>query len=183
MTGAIVSYGAVRTPWGRLWAARSDAGVVAVALGALPVGRLSEDVRARHPGRLVHDPRAVAPLLDDLVAFLMGRASSLDVWTLDGTGLSAFRKRVYEATRRVPYGRRVAYRDLAARVGSPRLAHAVGAALARNPYRLVVPDHRVVLARGDAGGYGAGRGWKARLLSLEAGQTTLEWGTGEVRRV
>lgn len=180
---AIVSYGAVRTPWGRLWCAHGGGGVVAVALGGDPVGKLAEEVESRHPGRLVHDPRAVSKLLDALLDFLMGRSESLDEWIPDTTGLTPFRARVYEATRRLPYGRRVAYRDLAKHLGGARLAHAVGAALARNPYRLVVPDHRVVLAGGEPGGYRAGRGWKARLLALEAGQTTLEWNTGVVRRV
>jgi len=178
----LVRYGALRTPWGRLWAARSDEGVVAVALGAEPVGRLAAEVERRRPGRLVHDAAAVAPLLADLAAFLAGRRDALERWSLDTTGLSPFRVQVYESARKIPYGTRIAYRDLAKQFASARYAHAVGAALAENPYRLLVPDHRVILARGKAGGFRMGRGWKARLLALESGQTALEWANGEGRR-
>ena len=175
MNPATVHYGARKTAWGRIWVALGDDGVVAVALGTEPVGKLSEDVRARKESRLAHDLEEVTPLLDDLVDYLAGRKQDLSRWKLDTAGLSDFRRGVYEAARAVPYGRRVAYRDLAKKVATPRHAHAVGSALATNPFRLLVPDHRVILARGAAGQSRLGRGWKARLLALEAGQTALEW--------
>jgi O-6-methylguanine DNA methyltransferase len=173
-----VHYGARRTPWGRVWVALGDDGVLAVALGPDPVGKLSEDVRARREVRLAHDPAAVAELLDDLTAYLAGRNPDLSHWKIDATGLSDFRRKVYEAARAVPYGRRVAYRDIAKKVATARHAHAVGTALATNPFRLLVPDHRVILARGEAGTSRLGRGWKARLLALEAGQTAMDLNGG-----
>jgi len=172
---ATVHYGARRTAWGRIWVALGEDGVLAVALGTDPVGKLSEDVRARKESRLAHDLEEVTPLLDDLVDYLAGRKQDLSRWKLDTEGLSEFRRGVYEAARAVPYGRRVAYRDLAKKVATPRHAHAVGNALATNPFRLLVPDHRVILARGATGQSRLGRGWKARLLALEAGQTALDW--------
>ena len=175
MKPATVHYGARKTAWGRIWVALGDEGVLAVALGTEPVGKLSEDVRARKDSRLAHDLEEVTPLLDDLVDYLAGRKQDLSRWRLDPSGLSEFRKDVYDAARAVPYGRRVAYRDLAKKVATPRHAHAVGNALATNPFRLLVPDHRVILARGAAGHSRLGRGWKARLLALEAGQTALDW--------
>ncbi len=178
MRPATVHYGARRTAWGRIWVALGEDGVLAVALGSDPVGKLSEDVRARRPSRLAHDPSAVEELLDDLSAYLAGRNPDLARWKVDPSGLSDFRRKVYEAARAVPYGRRVAYKDLAKRVASPRHAHAVGTALATNPFRLLVPDHRVILARGEAGQSRLGRAWKARLLALEGGQTALEWNGG-----
>jgi O-6-methylguanine DNA methyltransferase len=176
-----VRYGSARTPWGRLWAALGDDGVVAVALGSDPVGKLAEEVRRRHPVRLVHDPDALAPLLEDLASFLAGGKRTLP-WQPDYAGLSAFRTRVYEETRRLPYGARVAYAEIARRVSTPRHAHAVGTVLAKNPFRLLVPDHRVVESGGAPGGFRFGRGWKARLLALESGQTALEWNHAQGRR-
>lgn len=132
-------------------------------------------MRARRESRLAHDLEEVTPLLDDLVDYLAGHKQDLSRWKLDPSGLSDFRRDVYEAARAVPYGRRIAYRDLAKKVATPRHAHAVGNALASNPFRLLVPDHRVILARGGTGESRLGRGWKARLLALEAGQTALEW--------
>jgi O-6-methylguanine DNA methyltransferase len=172
---ATVHYGSRKTAWGRVWVALGDDGVLAVALGSDPVGKLSEELRARKPSRLAHDPGAVEGLLDDLERYLAGRNPKLARWAIDPAGLSEFRLKVYDATRAVPYGTRIAYRDLAARIASSRHAHAVGAALATNPFRLLVPDHRVILARGQAGDSRLGRGWKARLLALESGQTALEW--------
>lgn len=177
MTGkpALVQYGARRTPWGRIWVALGEDGVLAVALGPDPVGKLSEDVRARRESRLVHDPAAVSGLLDDLAAYLAGERPKLSRWRIDPTGLSDFRRKVYEAARAVPYGRFVAYKEVAGLIATPHHAHAVRSALQSNPFRLLVPDHRVILARGEAGSARRGRGWKARLVALEAGQTSMEW--------
>ena len=175
MKPATVHYGARRTAWGRIWVALGDDGVLAVALGSDPVGKLSEDVRARKDCRLAHDPAAVEELLDDLERQLAGRDARLGRWPIDPAGLSEFRQKVYAAARAIPYGTRVSYKDLARKVLTVRHAHAVGAALADNPFRLLVPDHRVILARGATGESKLGRGWKARLLALEAGQTALDW--------
>ncbi len=172
---APVHYGSRKTAFGRLWVALGDEGVVLVALGSQPVGNLSAEVRRRKDVRLLHAPEGVSKLLDDLTAYLDGQRRSLARWKLDPAGLSPFRLAVYEATREVPYGTRVSYRAIAAKVAGPRHAHAVGAALAANPFRLLVPDHRVILSQGVAGESRLGRGLKARLLALEAGQQDMAW--------
>jgi methylated-DNA-[protein]-cysteine S-methyltransferase len=74
---------------------------------------------------------------------------------------------VLRALARVSYGRTVTYGELAARVGQPRGARAVGQAMARNPVPLVIPCHRVVASGGGLGGYGGGLALKRRLLDLE----------------
>jgi len=66
------------------------------------------------------------------------------------------------------------YGELAARVGNPRAARAVAAAMAQNPLPLFVPCHRVIRADGRLGGYGPAPWRKAALLLLEAGQLDLE---------
>ncbi|MEP7027299.1 MAG: methylated-DNA--[protein]-cysteine S-methyltransferase [Candidatus Eisenbacteria bacterium] len=182
MKPATVHYGSRRTAWGRVWVALGDDGVLAVALGSDPVGMLSEDVRARRPSRLAHDLGATRELLDDLERYLAGRNPKLVRWAIDPAGLSEFRYAVYEAAREVPYGSRVAYKELARRIASARHAHAVGTALATNPFRLLGPDHRVILTRGAAGLSRLGRGWKGRLLALEAGQVALDLPASEGRR-
>jgi methylated-DNA-[protein]-cysteine S-methyltransferase len=84
--------------------------------------------------------------------------------------LPAFQRRVYEAAREIPPGTTVSYGDLAARLGSPGAARAVGQALGRNPFAIVVPCHRVLAAGGRMGGFSAKGGviTKARLLALES---------------
>ncbi len=182
MKPATVHYGARRTAWGRVWVALGEDGVLAVVLGADPVGKLSEDVRTRRAVRLAHDLGASKGLLDDLERYLAGRNPKLARWAIDPAGLSEFRQAVYEAARAIPYGTRIPYKELARRIASPRHAHAVGTALASNPFRLLVPDHRVILARAQDGATGRARGWTPRLLALEAGQTALDLPPFEGRR-
>ena len=68
---------------------------------------------------------------------------------------------------RVPYGHVDTYGALAARVGKPQAARAVGGALNRNPVPIVVPCHRIVGSSGSLVGYGGGLERKQALLGLE----------------
>ena len=86
---------------------------------------------------------------------------------LDFDGVSPFLRAVWEATRDIPHGQTASYGGLAARVGRPGAARAVGQAMARNRWPIVVPCHRVVAGDGSLGGYGGGLDMKKRLLRLE----------------
>jgi methylated-DNA-[protein]-cysteine S-methyltransferase len=81
-----------------------------------------------------------------------------------------FQREVWSALRRIPYGRTISYAELAAAVGRPGAARAVGAANGRNPIAVVIPCHRVIGASGALTGYGGGLERKRLLLDLEAGQ-------------
>jgi methylated-DNA-[protein]-cysteine S-methyltransferase len=83
--------------------------------------------------------------------------------------LGPFTQRVVEACRAIPPGQTASYADLAAQAGSPKAARAVGNAMARNRFPLIVPCHRVVGAGGNLGGYSAPQGlaMKRRLLECE----------------
>jgi methylated-DNA-[protein]-cysteine S-methyltransferase len=100
---------------------------------------------------------------------LAGEPQDLSGIPLDTEGLPPFHRAVYEAARHIGPGRTVSYGELAAAVGSPRASRAVGQALARNPFLLVVPCHRVLAAGGRPGGFSApgGLDTKARMLALE----------------
>jgi len=74
---------------------------------------------------------------------------------------------VWLAARLIPYGETRSYRQLAASIGQPGAARAVGQALARNPLAIIVPCHRVLQADGGLGGFGGGPDMKRYLLSLE----------------
>jgi methylated-DNA-[protein]-cysteine S-methyltransferase len=84
-------------------------------------------------------------------------------------GVPEFHQRVYEVARTIPPGNTLSYGDIAARLGSPRAARAVGQALGRNPFAIVVPCHRVLGAGGKIGGFSAQGGidTKRRMLALE----------------
>ena len=80
-----------------------------------------------------------------------------------------FERDVYVAAREIPAGSTRTYGDIAKRIGRPTAAREVGVALARNPFAIIVPCHRVVAASGKTGGFSAGGGVKTklRLLAIE----------------
>ncbi|OGX25042.1 MAG: hypothetical protein A2787_04840 [Omnitrophica WOR_2 bacterium RIFCSPHIGHO2_01_FULL_48_9] len=82
--------------------------------------------------------------------------------------LTAFQWKVLKAAMTIPLGETRSYQWVARKVGSPQAVRAVGQALRRNPYPLIIPCHRVIKSDGGLGGY-AGRydGKKGRLLRLE----------------
>jgi len=84
---------------------------------------------------------------------------------------TAFKRRVWEALRRIPAGETRSYGEIAAAVGAPRAARAVGSACATNPIPIVVPCHRVVASNGSLGGYAGGLARKRQLLDAEAAAT------------
>ena len=84
-----------------------------------------------------------------------------------------FQRRVWAALREIPHGRTTSYGGLAARLGDPGAAQAVGAANGQNPVAVVVPCHRVVGADGALTGYASGLDRKRALLDLESPQASL----------
>ena len=84
-------------------------------------------------------------------------------------GIHVFNQRVYELTRAVPRGETRTYGEIATRLGAPGAAHSVAQAIAKNPFMIIVPCHRVL----EAGGYAdkispnGGTISKRRLLSIE----------------
>jgi methylated-DNA-[protein]-cysteine S-methyltransferase len=100
---------------------------------------------------------------------LRGEATDLSSVVLDMETVPAFHRRVYEVARRIPPGKTLSYGDIAARLGAGRAARAVGQALGRNPFAIVVPCHRVLAAGGRVGGFSANGGLatKLRMLTIE----------------
>ncbi len=81
--------------------------------------------------------------------------------------LTDFEKAVYGAVLEIPLGETRSYAWVAARIGRPGAARAVGNALNKNPYAPFVPCHRVVAADGSLGGYSGGLAEKKTLLEKE----------------
>ena len=154
-------------PSGIVW---SDVGVLGVQL---PEGRKDETrarVRQRFPDARPRAPSPqIARAVDAIVRLLRGEAADLSAIELDMSRVSPFHRRVYQAARAIPRGRTLSYGELARRLGAPRSARAVGQALGRNPFAIVVPCHRVISASGRAGGFSAhgGVATKLRMLSIE----------------
>jgi methylated-DNA-[protein]-cysteine S-methyltransferase len=112
------------------------------------------------------EPGAFRAVAEQLRAYFAGELRQFKL-ALAPSG-TEFQEQVWAALREIPYGRTVSYAELAAAVGRPGAARAVGAANGRNPISIVIPCHRVVGSAGVLTGYGGGIERKRRLLELEA---------------
>ncbi len=117
------------------------------------------------------DDGAFAAAREQLDAYFAGERTEFDL-PLAPNG-TEFQRRVWAALREIPYGETTSYGALAARIGAPGAARAVGLANGRNPISIVVPCHRVVGASGSLIGYGGGLERKRALLDLERGRGYL----------
>lgn len=91
-----------------------------------------------------------------------------------------FQQAVWSALREIPYGQTVRYGDIAAKIGKPAAARAVGQANGANSLPIFIPCHRVVAANGSLGGYSLGLEAKRVLLQLE-GAGIMRGQTGQPR--
>lgn len=105
-------------------------------------------------------------------ALLNGERDDLSDIVLDMSDVPPFHQRVYEVARAIPPGRTLTYGEVAARIGEPGAARAVGQALGHNPFAPVVPCHRVLAVGARSGGFSAGGGvaTKLRMLQIEGAQ-------------
>jgi methylated-DNA-[protein]-cysteine S-methyltransferase len=116
-------------------------------------------------GQGVEDGSAFADAAVQLDEWFAGRRQVFEL-DLAAEG-SPFQQPVWTALLEIPYGETVTYGEVAARVGRPGSARAVGRAVGRNPIGIVVPCHRVVAAGGALGGYAGGLDAKRWLLAHE----------------
>jgi methylated-DNA-[protein]-cysteine S-methyltransferase len=165
---------------GIVWGA---AGILCVQL---PEARASETrarLRQRFPDAVEGPPPAVVErALDAIVSLLRGEIADLAQIALDMTGCPPFHQRVYQLARTILPGSTCSYGQIAARLGAPGSARAVGQALGRNPFAIVVPCHRVLAAGGKVGGFSAAGGTttKLRMLRIEQAQRSLFDGDGQL---
>jgi len=119
--------------------------------------------------REMRAPLNVEFAIEGIAALLRGELSDLSDVTLDMTGMHAFNQRVYQFTRTIPRGETRTYGEVAASIRASGAVRSVVQAIARNPFVIIVPCHRVL----EAGGYAdkispnGGSISKRRLLSIE----------------
>ncbi|MFK8043613.1 methylated-DNA--[protein]-cysteine S-methyltransferase [Congregibacter sp.] len=117
-------------------------------------------------------PKYAQAAVAALTAYFEGEAVALEGLALDYSLVSPFNALIYGALRNVSRGEMVSYGDLAKRLEQPGAARAVGIAMSKNPWPVVVPCHRVIGANGKLTGFSAygGLDTKLRLLTLEGTQ-------------
>jgi methylated-DNA-[protein]-cysteine S-methyltransferase len=151
--------------------------VVGIQLPEASEARTLARMRRRFPEAIeVPPPASVQRTIAGIVALLQGEAIDLSAVALDLADVPPFERRVFALARTIPPGATLSYGDIAARLGVPGEARAVGQALGQNPFPLVVPCHRVLAAGGKVGGFSANGGiaTKLRLLSIEGARTSPE---------
>ena len=108
---------------------------------------------------------AIQKTAAQLNEYLNGSRKTFDV-PIEPAG-TEFQMRVWTELNKVPYGSTVTYGELAAKIGKPKAARAVGMAMNRNPIMIIQPCHRVIGSDGSLTGFAFGVDMKKDLLKLE----------------
>ena len=165
----VLRYGFHPSPFG-------EAIVVCAERGMAGLGFVDDKNRAAALADMARRwPRATFVADDAGTASAAARAFDPALWRADaplrvvmiGTD---FEVRVWETLLRIPIGRATTYSDIAVKLGKPKAARAVGAAVGRNPISFVVPCHRVLGRSGALTGYHWGLARKQAIIGWEAGQ-------------
>ncbi len=163
------------TAIGRCGIAWGDLGIIGVQLPE--VREIDTRKRLFHlypEARELRPPINVEAAIEGIVALLHGGSSDLSDVALDMTGIPAFNQRVYQLARTIPRGETRIYAEVASALRASGAVYSVAQAIARNPFMIIVPCHRVL----EAGHYAdnispnGGAISKRRLLSIEGAQTT-----------
>ena len=123
-------------------------------------------------------PAWIHAVISRIRQLLDGHRDSLSDVPLDMSGVPQFNQRVYAVARAIPPGQTLSYGEVAARLGEPGAARAVGQALGSNPFAPVVPCHRILAAGKRSGGFSAGGGVATKLRMLQIEKAELGDGPG-----
>jgi methylated-DNA-[protein]-cysteine S-methyltransferase len=168
-------YSIFDTAIGRCGIAWGDDGIVGVQLPEAREIETRKRLFDLYPdAREMRPPLNVEIAIEGMVALLRGEATDLSDVALDMNGIHHFNARVYRFTRSIPRGETRTYGEIATSLRVSGVTRAVAQALARNPFVIIVPCHRVL----EAGGYAdkisphGGAISKRRLLSIEGARGT-----------
>jgi methylated-DNA-[protein]-cysteine S-methyltransferase len=158
-----LSFGAIGIVW------RSD-GIARLVRVFLPHRELSLIALIRHsfPQATEHVNDKVAAICERFLLYDRGKEPGFTFEDLEFTRASVFYRAVWKETFSITFGAVVTYGGLAIKIGTPRAARAVGTALSRNPFPLIVPCHRVIKSDGTLGNFtSGGTARKRQLLEKE----------------
>ena len=164
----MIKFATVNTKFGWVGVGGSEAGLVLLTLPKSSRKAALSEMKEFAPDA-VEEASAFGDLPNRLQRYFNGDMV-LFPDRIDLSGATTFHRAVWDATLSIPYGETRTYAWVAQQIGKPRALRAVGRALARNPFPIIVPCHRVVSSNGDLGGFSGGLALKKRLLELEAGR-------------
>lgn len=169
--GADIRYTMTATPLGRLLVATTSRGICSVTLGDT-----DRELEKRLADEFPHATRQRVDAgreewLDAVIARIAHELGWSDVDAPDlpplDVAATAFQWRVWDALTRIPSGTTKSYGELAAELGVPKAARAIGRACGSNKLALIVPCHRIVREDGSLGGWRWGVDRKRELLASE----------------
>jgi len=163
-------YVVVPWPWGAITLYRdidAPVGRLSGSLLSLPNAPSEQRVHALDPLARPDDDALLAEMAQQLARYLHGEDVAFSLEKLDLTPCPLFQQRVLRAEHAIPRGKLSTYGRIAAHIGHPGAARAVGNALGANPFPVLIPCHRAVRADGSLGGYAGGLEMKRALLRLE----------------
>lgn len=176
--GLEIRWGQVPSPLGNLTLAMTGRGICSLTLGRDQT-QAAQELKQRWPGAcLIYAVDDIAPLATLILQTIKAPQTQQIPLVLKG---SRFQVKVWEALLQIPYGRHVSYGDIAAFIGAPKAARAVGTAVGANPIAMIVPCHRVIKGSGIIGDYRWGAARKRMLLALEAAHATGHPNSGHRR--
>ena len=165
--GDAIRFAVGKCSLGLILVAATKRGVCAISLGDDTVALVGE-LQDRFPrARLIGDEKGLGPVVAEVAGWVEAPRLDLDL-PLDPRG-TAFQRRVWHALRWIPAGSTASYAEIAARIGAPKAARAVGRACGSNAIALAIPCHRVLRGDGALSGYRWGAARKHALLAREAG--------------
>ena len=132
---------------------------------------ITETISKNCPGALEQSHEKLKKLCLRIQNFLEGSPVSFSMEFINITVCYDFQKKVLLETGQIPRGKVICYSRLADRILAPGAARAVGSALARNPFPLIIPCHRLIKSTGYLGNFGGGSEMKRFLLQMEGVQS------------
>lgn len=165
-----------QSPWGWMGISETDKGIDRIALPKQSKRAVEASLREESPEPFVIEPTSgLISAQEQLMEYLEGKRQAFDL-PLDLSSGTAFQRKVWRTLLLVPYAKLRSYQWVAARVGGPQYARAVGNAVGANPLPIVVPCHRIVAQDATLGGFSGGLPTKRKLLTLEGTLAQLHRG-------
>jgi methylated-DNA-[protein]-cysteine S-methyltransferase len=161
-----IRYTCFDTPLGWCGLIKGTTGLLRILLPEPHKDSVLDKILSLYPLFSVYAPEDFLPEQNALGIYFSG--GGLDFpFTLDFTGATAFQIAVWKAIKKIPYGQVRTYQWVSTKIRHPHSMRAVGNALGKNPFPIVIPCHRVIREDGRLGGFSASQGLKLKIALLE----------------
>jgi methylated-DNA-[protein]-cysteine S-methyltransferase len=160
-----ITYTVFKTNQGWMGILASKDGIVAATLPQI-TRQQAIDLLGEKAQEADFSPDALSSITQRFQEYYSGKKTIFPD-ALDFSGATVFQRQVWQAAQQIPHGETRSYGWIAKQIGKPRAARAVGQALGKNPFLVIVPCHRVIAGDGTLGGFGCGLPAKQKLLKLE----------------